>query len=214
MEVLPGHILERVQVPARRAAGLGPGDVESDHALVAVAYRKLGDLQRAGRGPHRGEQGVDGDAPPGAAAPESLQHRVHDLVEAEPAGDVQLRGEPHLGIDDAVGGEILRALGRHPDQRIPGLHHADRVLECLQVKLQLPAARDGGHPPGQLADVVGGQPLVAGLAGQLHDGLRPQPAIEVIVQQHLGDRAELLDRQGHASIITLGVPPGMAGRYA
>src|SRR6202042_2977146 len=54
MEVLPGHILERVQVAARRATGLGPGDIESDYALVAVADRKLGDLPRAGRGPPRG----------------------------------------------------------------------------------------------------------------------------------------------------------------
>src|ERR1700735_4279942 len=72
--------ISRAGGAARRAPGLAPGDIESDSALVAVADRRLGDLQRAGRGPHRGEQGVDGDAPPPAAAPEYLQQRGHALV--------------------------------------------------------------------------------------------------------------------------------------
>src|SRR5215471_12894964 len=47
VEVLPRYVLERVEVAARRAAGLGPGDVEPDHSAVAVPHRELGDLQRA-----------------------------------------------------------------------------------------------------------------------------------------------------------------------
>jgi len=45
VEVLPRHVLERVEVAGRRAAGLGAGDVEPDHADIAVPHRKLGDLQ-------------------------------------------------------------------------------------------------------------------------------------------------------------------------
>ena len=38
VEVLAPQVLERVQVPARREAGLGARDVEADHAVVAVTH--------------------------------------------------------------------------------------------------------------------------------------------------------------------------------
>src|ERR1700722_8086751 len=94
VKVLPGHELEGVQVAAGRAAGLGAGDVEPDRPGVPVPDGELGDLQRPGRSAHRGQQGVDGDAPAGAAAPEALQDGLHDLVEAQAAGEGQLGGEP------------------------------------------------------------------------------------------------------------------------
>ncbi len=126
-----------------------PGDVEADHAGVAVPDRQLGDLQRPGRRAHRGEQGVDGDPAARAAAPEALQHGLDDLVQAEPAGQVQLRGEPDLGVRHAVVGQVLGALGGHPDQRLAGLHDPDGVLERLQVQLQRAAVGDLAHPRGQ-----------------------------------------------------------------
>ena len=52
-------VLEGVQVAAGRPACLRAGDVEADHAVVAVPDREFGDLQRARRGAHRGEQRVD-----------------------------------------------------------------------------------------------------------------------------------------------------------
>ena len=39
-----GDQLEGVEVARRRVAGLASGDVEPDHALVAVAHGQLGDL--------------------------------------------------------------------------------------------------------------------------------------------------------------------------
>ena len=43
----PLEVLERVEVPGGREAGLGAGDVEADDAAVAVGDGELGDLQRA-----------------------------------------------------------------------------------------------------------------------------------------------------------------------
>ena len=53
--------LERVREAARRIAGLGAGDVEADDALVAVAERQLGGLERAVRLAHRRHELPDDD---------------------------------------------------------------------------------------------------------------------------------------------------------
>ena len=45
---------------------------------------------------------------------EALLHRLDDLDEREAARDVQLGGVADLGVDDAVGREVLGALGGDP----------------------------------------------------------------------------------------------------
>ena len=85
--VLPLEVLEGVQVAGGRVARLGTGDVEADDAQVAVAVGEFGDLQGAGRVPHRGEQGADADAVAGGAGPplalaEALVDRLDDLLQA------------------------------------------------------------------------------------------------------------------------------------
>ena len=156
VEVLPLQVLERVQVPGGRVAGLGAGDVEADHADVAVPHRQLGDLRRPGGVAHRGQQGADPDRRarrPGLdrAGLEPGQHRLHHLGQLQAALEVLLRGEPHLGVDHAVGGQVEGALPGHPVQRVRCLHDRDGVGERLQVALQRagvgrrdePAARPG-----------------------------------------------------------------------
>src|SRR3984957_741778 len=197
VEVLPGHVLERVQVPGRRAARLGAGDVEPDHALVPVPDRDLGDLQRARGGPHRGEQRVHGDAASGAAQPEAFQHRADHLFQGESAGHVQLGGEAHLRVHDPVGGKVLGALGRDPDQRLAGLHDRDRVLERVQVVLQVAAVRAAPQPRLDLAHVLGREPVVSDLTGQVHHRGCAEAAIQVVVQQHLGNGPDLLECGTH-----------------
>ena len=197
-----GHVLERVQVPGRRAARLGAGDVEADHARVPVPHRQLGDLQRPGRGAHRGEQRVHGDAR-GPALPRRKPSRTASTtcVQAQPAGQVQLGGEPDLRVDDAVGGEVLGALGRDPDQGLAGLHH------------RRPCA---GTPPGSTSGGRGARPgaatcsssasVVRSAAGRNRSHAAssttvagPQPAVQVVVQQHLRDALDLLERRSHAA---------------
>lgn len=93
--VVVSHVFERVQVPGRRIAGLRAGDVETDDALVPEPDRQLGDLAGQRGVAHRGDQAADGDRTAGRsggllAIGESGQHGVHDLVERQPAVDVQL----------------------------------------------------------------------------------------------------------------------------
>ena len=57
--------------------------------------------------------------PPAAATPvvEALLDGRDDLVEGQPAVDVLLGGVADLGVDDAVGGQVLDALAGHPGER-------------------------------------------------------------------------------------------------
>ena len=120
------------------------------------------------------------------AVGEAGEHRVDDRVQRQPAVDVQLGREPDLGVDDGVGGEVLDALEGHPVQRLGGLHDPDGVRERLQIAHQRSAVRGGAEERRQLVDVGGGQLVVADLVGQLQHRRRPQPAVEVVVQQRLG----------------------------
>ena len=107
-------------------------------------------------------------------------------VEREPLADVQLGREADLGVDDAVGGEVLRALGRDPGERPAGLHDADGVREGLEVALEGAGVGRLDEPAAERLGVGRGQRVVAGLGGQLDDRGRAQPAVEVVVQQRLG----------------------------
>ena len=112
--------------------------------------------------------------------------RLDDLVEGQAAFEVLLGGVADLGVDDAVGGQVLGALGRHPLDGVLGLHDPDGVLEGLEVLLQGVAARPPGEPAGQLVDVGRRQGAVALLGRQLDDRGGAQPAVEVVVEQGLG----------------------------
>ena len=199
---LAAEVLERVEVARGREAGLGAGDVEADDAPVAVLHDELGDLARARGGAHRGEQRAHADLVAGLgrgglAVPEAVEHRLDDLVEGEAAGHVQLGGEPDLGVDHAVGGEVLGALGGHPDDRVAGLHDADRVGEGLEVALQRPGVGRLDEPAAELVGVGRREAVVAGLLGELDDRRRSQAAVEVVVQQHLGRPAyDVLGQRG------------------
>ena len=56
---------------------------------------------------------------PAAPSAEALDHRLHHLVEREAGAQVLLRREAHLGVDDAVGGQVLRALLGDPHRARP-----------------------------------------------------------------------------------------------
>ena len=201
VEVLPLHVLEGVQVTAGRPAGVGARDVEPDHPPVTVADGQLGDLQRPGRGAHAGEQPADDDPGRRAAQAEPLQHRRDNLVGLQSPVQVQFGREADLGVDDAVGGQVLGAFGGDPDQRLAGLHDRHRVLERLQVQLQVTAPRGAGHRGGQHLRIVARQLVVADFLGQRHDGRGSQAAVQVVVQQNLRHGADLIKAQGHALIV-------------
>ncbi len=207
--VMPPRPSQRTRpgVRARRVPALAAANVKPAHSLVPPLDRQLGDLPGHRRVPHGGHQQSHHDRPARCrtsllAVGEPGQHGVDDLVEGHAAVDVQLGSEPDLGVDHRVLGQVLYALVRHPVQRLGGLHHRHGVRERLQVALQRAAVRAGAKPGRQLLDVGGGQPVVAGLPGDVQHGRRAQAAVEVIVQQGLGRLADLLELQwcGHVTI--------------
>ena len=208
MRVLLAQVLEGVEVAGGREARFGARDVEADDADVAVADGELRDLPRPRGVPHRRQQAADAHPPPvrrrdRRADAEALQHGLDDVLQREALLDVQLGCEAHLGVDDPVGGEVLRALGRHADQRVGGLEHGDGVAERLQVAHQRPGVRRAEEPRSQLHGVIGRQRCVTDLVGQLDDGPGPQPAVEVIMKEDLRGGADALDTQGDRHVTTL-----------
>ena len=159
VEVLPLDQLERVEVPRGREAGLRPGDVETDDALVSVPHGELRGLDRAGRLAHGGDEQLHRDRP--ALQPRSMlalsearQDRGHHLVEREAALGGELRRIPDLGIHDVVGGEVLGALGGHSLERIARLEEGDRVAESLEVELETLTVGTAGEPAGELGRIA------------------------------------------------------------
>jgi hypothetical protein len=160
--------------------------------------------------PHRGQQRADPDLVTlrgrlGTAVPEPGVHGVHHGVQAQTALQVLLRRVPDLRIDDAVGGEVQRALPGDPVQSFLGLHDRDRVRERLQVAFERPGVGRGDEPIPQPRRVGLGQ-FVPDRGGELHDRGRPQPTVEVVVQQGLrgfddvgvgdGDHQQMLEGSG------------------
>ena len=131
---------------------------------------------------------VDREVGVGRSAAEPVEHRVHHLVERQALLGVQLRGEPDLGVDDAVGGEILGALEGDPLDRVVILHHADGVGERLEVEHQVVALGATVEPRGQFVDVGGRQILVAELLRQFDHGRGRSPPSRWSCSSTLGAR--------------------------
>ncbi len=201
MRVLPSQVLERVEVPRRREACFGARDVEPDDAGPAVADHQLGDLARPCRMPHRREQRRHPDRPTRGgrtllAQAKAFLDRLHHFVEREPAVQVLFRRVLDLRIDDAVGGQVLGAFTRHPDQGLAGLHDPDCMDERLQVTLQGAGVGRLDEPSAQLVRVICGQ-AVAGLRSQLDHRRRAEPTVEMVVQQNLRCGQDLGLRRRH-----------------
>ena len=114
---------------------------------------------------------------PAAAASRSPRRNpavtaADDGLERQPALLVQLGSEPHLGVHDAVGGEVERALVGDALDVLLGLHHGERVLERGEVLQQVLGCGAGGEPRLQLAGVGRGE-RPADLVGELDDRWRP-----------------------------------------
>ena len=141
LEVLATDVLERVEVARRSVAGFGSGDVVADHARVAPADGAFGDLDRAsglahGRDEHLHDDRMAGRLGVPCPDREALEVRGHHVVERQATFRGQLGGVADLGVYDTVGGQVLRALGRDPDDRVALLHHADGVGEGLEIELE------------------------------------------------------------------------------
>jgi len=177
-----------------------PAMSKTDHAAVAVTHRQLGDLLRPGGVPHGGEQRADPERAAqrgglGATVDEPGMHRLDHLVQRETPLQVLLRRVAHLGVHDAVRGEVQRALTRDPVQPLLGLHDRDGVHEGLQIALQRAGVGRRDEPVPQPGRVGLGQ-RVPGRVCQLDDRRRPQTTVQVVVQQCFGGPDDVLVGDG------------------
>ena len=150
---------------------------------------------------------------PAAAAPPSPARSprctaVDHLVQGQAALEVLFGGVPHLGVDDAVGGEVHRALARDPRQARPAT--ASR-RPCGRTSPGSapgePESRRREPAPSSSAS-VGGQPRGRSPPASSTMVAGPQAAVEVVVQQGLRRPAHDRLRQRRAAA-RLG---GRAGR--
>ena len=132
---------------------------------------------------------------------EAVEHGAHDLVQREPAVQVQFGREAHLGVDNAVAREVDGALGGDALELVPRLHDGRRVGEAFEVAHEVAAGRVGDEPTTQLVWVVGRQPVIVHLVGEFEDRLGPQPAVEMLVEQNFWRLADELGGEGGASWI-------------
>ena len=126
---------------------------------------------------------------------EALEVRGDHLVEGQAALGRQLRRVADLGVDDAVGGEVLGALGRDADDRVALLHDPDRVGERLEVELEGLAVGAAPDVRRELVGIGRRQPVVAELGREVDDGGRPKATVEVVVEHRLGRLADRLRAQ-------------------
>ena len=107
---------------------------------------------------------------------------------------MQLGRVADLGIDNAIGGEVDRALARNAAQRLLGLGHPDRVLEGLEVALERAGVRRIGKPLREGVGILRREAGVAELIREVEHRLGSQAAVEVVVQQHLGRAHDEISR--------------------
>ncbi len=190
VRVLPTQVLEGVEMTGRREPRLRPRDVEAHDAAVAVLDGELGDTTGVRGRADRGEEDANADRVSGLGRQsltlgEACQHGLDHLVLVQPLLDMQLGGEPHLRVDHEVGRKILGALARDPAQRLRGLGDTHRVRERLQVPLQRPGGGGLDEPGAQLVGIRARQPVVPVGRRELDDRPRPQPTVQVVVEEHL-----------------------------
>ena len=220
MGVLSTQVLERLEVQDRREPVLGPGDVEPEHAAIAILDDQLGHLEPALRVPHRREQLPDDDrvtllGRECAALVDARLHGVDGITKRQPRGQVLLGCPAQLGVDAAVDGEVVHRLPGHPGQVLGSLHDGDRVHERLEVALERAGRRCLGEPRAQRVRALGRQ-LVTDLRGDLGDRGRPDAAVEVLVQGDLGRCGDLVGCRGAhpASMRSVTVSATQAGLSA
>ena len=196
-EVL-GQQVEGLLHARGRESVLGTGDVEADDAARAVPQGQLRDFDAAVGVAHGGDDLADLDRGSGlreflAGFLEPALDGLDGVVQAESLAQVLLGGPAHLAVDHAVLDEVLDEFACHAGQRGLGLHHSDGVVEGFQVAFQRPGVGGGTEPGAEFLGIGGGK-FVSRIGGQLDDGLRAQPPIEVVVERDLGQGPEVEGR--------------------
>ena len=222
-EVVLGQVGEGVLEAGRQEAVLGAGDVEADGAVVAVADGQFGDLLAAVGVAHGGDQLADLDLAAGLghgvhAGFEAGLHGLDNFVQAQALLQVLFGCPAHFAVDHAVVGEVLDEFLGDAEQAFLGLHHGDGVVEGFEVADQRAGVGGFAEPLPQRDRIGRGQRVADGL-GQLDDGGRAEPAIQVVVKGNLGQALQVevevrgSVRNSLSHVPTLGSEAAYASRY-
>lgn len=96
------------------------------------------------------------------------------------------RSKTSLEINNPISTQILCLFVRNPLQRLFGLHHRDRMGKAFQILRETPLIRSAKEPLRKGIRIVRGQARVFDIPGQICDALRPQNAIQMLVQKDFG----------------------------
>src|SRR5688572_28470211 len=194
-EVFAAAELERIEMGFWRMAGLLTGDVEADHALLAVGDRELGHLERVGAIAHCADDLAQRDRMARFGAFEATHDGRDNLLEIQTTLRAEDRRITDLRVHDPIARQILAAFVSDALDRLDGLHDRDRVREAAKVERLRSAGRARMEPSCELARISGGQALVLLVTRELDDRVRTQPAVEMVVKQHLRRGTERLEGQ-------------------
>ena len=169
--------VEGVEVARRRKARLRAGDIEADDAGVAPAdraARRSRPSARTGASPVHEDLMAIGCRLPRLARCRcgSPPGRLDDLVERQAALGRQLGRVADLGIDDAIGGQVLGALGGHAHDRVAASASRRRCGRSSRGRARATCGRRPADNGRQLVGVGGRQAVVAVLGGELDDRRR------------------------------------------
>ena len=151
---------------------------------------------------------------------EPVLHGPDRLLEGQSAVRVLVRRPAGLRVHDPVGRHVLHELARDPAQVRRGLHERDGALEGREVLGQRAGVRGVVEPVGDLllGDLLRGgllrvraRRIDPQLPAQVDHGRGAQPAVEVVVQDDLGQGADEVTGQRHPRRIR-GARSGPAGR--
>src|SRR6266403_1766961 len=105
---------------------------------------------------------------------------------------VKDRREASFKVDHAILAQIFGLLVSNSLERPFGLHHCDGVGKAFQILRETPLVRSLMKPLGQRCRIAGRKVGVLCFLCQVNDRLRPQHAVQMFVQEHLGQAAPSL----------------------
>ena len=108
-------------------------------------------------------------------------------------------------VDDAIPREVHHRLGGDAAKVRLCLHHGRGVSESLEIAHEVSGVGVLREDALELVG-VGGRQLVPNLGSEFDDGRGAQAAVEVIVQQHLGQGENLGIGEGHETRLTPAAP--------
>ena len=67
---------------------------------------------------------------------QACEHGLDDVLDRQPLLGVKAGSAAYLGVYGTIGRQVLNGFVGDPFNGVCGLHHGNRVDECLQIALQ------------------------------------------------------------------------------